>query len=194
MNPVEIEFDVTGVSPLSFSKAITTVKDTGEAHDSFEERTWRERIHVDELGGAFIPPNALKNMLAATARYLSESIPGKGKQTYTKNFEAGIMVVDRLTLNVKAKDIGLERLFVPSDGRPGGSRRVWKNFPILPTWETHGKLVVFDPILTAKPEKILEYLTYAGKFIGFLRFRPRNGGYYGRFEITNFTVNGKELN
>jgi len=194
MIKVECECDLVGVSPLSFSKAIQSKLETGEAHDDFEERTWMERLHVDANGEVFIPPNALKNMLAATAAYLSESIPGKGRQTYTKNFEAGIMVVEPLMLGIKAtsNEIQKERLFVPSDGKKGGSKRVWKNFPTILKWQTHIEILLFDPILMGKPEKVEEYLKHAGKFIGFLRFRPRNGGYYGRFDVKNFkVVNGK---
>ncbi len=180
------------VGPLSMSKAITSVMETGEAHDAFELRTWRERMHVDDKGELFIPPNALKNMMSAVALYLSESVPGKGKAKYTKHFEAGIMVTKPLKLGIKAKDVPNERLFVPSDGKKGGRTRVYKHFPLIMNWETECEIIVFDPILEANPEKVLEYLIHAGKFIGFLRFRPRNGGYYGRYDVLSFTVDGKE--
>ncbi len=180
------------VGPLSMSKAITSIKDTGEAHDAFELRTWRERMHVDDNGELYIPPNALKNMMGAVAKYLSESVPGKGKATYTKHFEAGIMVTKPLKLGIKADGVPSERLFVPADGKKGGSRRVYKHFPLIMDWKTECEILVFDPILEANPEKVLEYLIHAGKFIGFLRFRPRNGGYYGRYEVKSFTVDNKQ--
>jgi hypothetical protein len=41
---------------------------------------------------------AFKNCLAEIAKYLSLQIPGKGKTTYTKHFEAGVMVLDGLAL------------------------------------------------------------------------------------------------
>ena len=178
--------------PLSMSKAITSIKATGEAHDAFELRTWRERMHVDDNGEIYIPPNALKNMMGGVAKYLSESVPSKGKNTYTKHFEAGIMVTKPLKLGIKADTVPNERLFVPADGKKGGSRRVYKHFPLIVSWATECEILVFDPILEASPEKVLEYLIHAGKFIGFLRFRPRNGGYYGRYEVTSFIVDDKE--
>lgn len=181
---IKCTFDIVGVSPFSFSAPIQSKKNTGEPHDDFEERTWRERIHADKNGEAFIPPMALKNCLSEVAKYLSESVPGKGKATFTKHFEAGILVLEPMMLGIKAKDIDGERLFVPADGKRGGGKRVFKTFPVLREWRTQASLYIFDPVI--KPEKVLEYLVHAGKFIGMGRFRPRNNGFYGRFTIENF--------
>lgn len=180
-----VECDLIGVAPISFSAPIQSKKNTGESHDAFEERTWRERLHVKN-GEVFIPPMALKNCLSEVAKFLSETVPGKGKATYTKHFEAGVMVIDELMLGIKAKDVAGERLFVPSDGRRGGTTRVWKTFPVIPEWKTHAIIYLLDPILADKPAKVKEYLDYAGQFIGLGRFRPRNNGFYGRFKIENF--------
>lgn len=185
---IAVEFDLVSASPLSFSKAITSIKDPGESHEAFEERTWRERMHVDKNGELFIPANALETMLVETAKFLAESVPGKGKATYTKHFMAGIMVTEPLMLAIKADTIQHERCFVSSDGKPGGSKRVWKNFPIVAEWKARGQIILLDPILIDKPEKVEEYLRYAGKFIGFLKGRPRRGGHYGRFSVENFRV------
>lgn len=176
------------VSPYSQSRAIQSERKTGEAHDSFEERTWHERLHTDENGDVFIPPMAIKNCLSEVARFLSESVPGKGKATYTKHFEAGLLCTEPLKLNIKGKDVVGERLHVPSDGRRGGSTRVWKKFPLIQKWEADVEIIVLDPVLTSKPEKIREYLEHAGKFIGLGRFRPRNNGFYGRFSVETFKV------
>lgn len=181
---IRCECVLVGSSPLSFSRPVQSKRNTGEQHDDFEERTWRERIHVDEHGVAFIPPMAIKNCLSDVAKYLSESVPGKGKATYTKHFEAGILVVDMVSLGVKAADIEGERLFVPADGRRGGGKRVWKTFPVLRTWKAKVVIYIADPVI--KPEKVLEYLEHAGKFIGLGRFRPRNNGFYGRFRVEEF--------
>jgi hypothetical protein len=177
---------ITGVSPYSQSGVIQSSKNTGEGHDDFEQRTWRERLHVDNDGVVFIPPMAIKNMLSDCARFLSESVPGKGKSTYTKNFDAGVMVVTPASIGVKAKDVIGERLFVPSDGKKGGGTRVWKTFPVIPKWEADIEIILLDPLLIDKPLKVKEYLEHSGKFIGLGRFRPRNGGFYGRFEVTDF--------
>ena len=178
--------DLIGKTPYSCSRPIESIRDTGESHDAFEQRTWREKIHRDANGEAFIPPMALKNCLADVAKYLSESVPGKGKATYTKHFEAGIIVMDPMMLGVQADDAPGERLFLPSDCRRGGGRRVWKTYPKFDPWKVHATIIVMDTTIT--PEKLEEYLRYAGDFIGMGRFRPRNNGFYGRFDVANVEI------
>lgn len=172
-------------SPYSQSKVIQAEKLEKEAAKDYETRTWRERCHVGEDGNMFIPPMAFKNCLAEAAKYLSMQIPGKGKQTYTKHFEAGVMVVEPMPLPVKRDEVDGEWLFVPSDGKRGGSKRVMKCFPVVPSWEGDVTFYILDETVT---QEVFQYhLEQAGKFIGIGRFRPRNNGYYGRFEVEKFT-------
>ena len=180
---IEITFKLKSASPLIYGKPVSSVKETGESYDSFENRTWPEKIHQFEHE-AIIPSQAVKNTLTECAKFLSESVPGKGKATYTKHFEAGIMVMEPIYTGIKADSISSMRLFVPADGRKGGSTRVWKHFPVLNNWTGEAKVLVLDPMLETHPEKIFEYFVHAGKFIGFLTFRPRKGGEYGRFEVS----------
>jgi len=177
---------IEGISPISFSAPIQSIKSTGESHDAFEQRTWRERLHVDSDGMVFIPPGAIKNCLSDVAKYLSESVPGKRNATYTKFFEAGVMVIAPVGLGVKGAEVEGERLFVPADGKRGGGKRVWKTFPVIRKWGGGVEIHIVDPVLIDKPEKVKEYLEHAGKFIGLGRFRPRNNGFYGRFQVTKF--------
>lgn len=183
-----ISCTLKGITPLSFSRAIQSKKNTGESHDAFEERTWRERLHTTPDGDVFIPPMALKNCLSEVAKFLSESVPGKGKATYTKHFEAGVLVVEPIMLGIQADDVESETLFVPADGRRGGGSRVWKTFPIIKEWQGDAEIILLDPILVDKTDKVHEYLGHAGKFIGLGRFRPRNNGFYGRFDVLKFNV------
>ncbi len=183
-----VKFTLVSASPLSFSAPIKSTKNTGENHDVFEERTWRERLHVDSKGEVFIPPNAVKNMMEAVAGFLGEKIPGKGQATWTKHFKAGILVTQPLMLGIKGKHVAGERLFVPSDGKKGGGKRVYKTFPVIAEWQADGEIILLDPLLIDKPKKVEEYLEHAGKFVGLLRFRPANGGFYGRFTVKDFKV------
>ena len=148
--------ELKSASPYSQSAPIQSDKNTGEASDAFEERTWKERLHVDENGMVFVPPMAIKNCLSEVAKYLSESVPGKGKSTYTKHFEAGILCASPMTLDVPAESVQAERLFVPSDGVRGSGKRVWKRFPIIPKWNGEIEIMLVDPILTDKPAKVME--------------------------------------
>jgi len=171
-------------SPLSMSRFHNVDKLEKESSDNYEKRTWRSRLHVNSDNKVFIPPMMFKNCLSAAAKYLSIQIPGKGKATYTKHFEAGIMVTDPLILDLSPGDVEGEWLHVPSDGRRGGTKRVLKCFPFIPKWEGDVTFYVFDETIT---EEVFKYhLEQAGNFIGIGRFRPRNNGYYGRFTIEDW--------
>lgn len=170
------------LSPYSQSRHYVVPKLDKEGPADFESRTWRERLHVDADGFVVMPPMAFKNCLSEIAKFLSVKIQGKGKSTYTKHFEAGVMVVEGLTLPIKKEDVSGEWLFVPSDGRRGGSSRVDKCFPIIPSWKGAVTFHIIDETIT--PEVFEQHLREAGNFIGVGRFRPRNNGYYGRFRVT----------
>ena len=169
------------VSPYSQSKHYDVDKLEKESHVDYEKRTWKNRCHVDKDGIVFIPPMAFKNCLAEAAKYLSIQIPGKGKATYTKHFEAGVLVTEPLSLGVHIDDVNGEALFVPADGKRGGSRRVTKYFPYITEWEGKVDFMILDETITKNV--FADVIEQAGKFIGIGRFRPRNNGYYGRFAI-----------
>jgi hypothetical protein len=171
-------------SPYSQSKFINVDKEPKESADDYEKRTWNERLHATPDGFVFIPPMAFKNCLSEAAKYLSIQIPGKGKATYTKHFEAGLMIMDPVVLGIKKSDVPGEWLHVPSDGRRGGTKRVTKKFPIIHEWD--GDLIVHVLDETITGEVLRQHLEQAGKFIGVGRFRPRNNGYYGRFDLVDF--------
>ncbi len=173
------------VTPYSQSKYYS--KDTippleKELALDYEKRTWRERCHARADGHLFIPPMAFSNTVKESARYLSLPIPGKARQMFTKHFESGIMVTAPLILNETKESVQGEWLFVPSDGRRGGGRRVEKCFPLIPEWAGVVTFVILDDIITQ--DVFTEVLVTAGNLIGIGRFRPRNLGYYGRFKAT----------
>lgn len=171
------------VSPYSQSRYHNSPKLEKEQSQDYEERTWRNRLNVNQDGYVFIPPMAFKNCLSEAAKYLSVQISGKGKSTYTKHFVSGIMVMDPLVLTIKPEQVNGEWLHVPADGRRGGPKRVLKCFPFISTWQGEVLFHILDDTIT---EKIFEYhLEQAGKFIGIGRFRPANNGYYGRFKIAS---------
>ena len=173
--------DLRSVSPYSQSKYIREKKSRDVTHQEFEEQSWRQRLHVNEDGFVFIPPMSFKNCIAEAAKYKSIQIPGKGKSTYTKHFEAGILCFTPVVLPVKADDVQGEWLHVPSDGRRGGTTRVEKCFPVIPSWEADVEFMIVDDLIDK--EVFQAHLEDAGRFIGVGRFRPRNNGFYGRFEV-----------
>ncbi len=178
-------------SPYSQSRHYIKELEQGESQDDNYRRTWRNHLHADKDGMVFIPPNSLKNCLSEAAKFMSISVPGKGKATYTKNFEAGIMVAQAASLGVHKDKVEMEALFLPSDGRRGGPKRIMKYYPIIPEWETQAEFIILDETVLQSSVKdkartvFQEVLEGAGRFIGIGRFRPRNNGYYGRFEVAD---------
>lgn len=169
------------ISPYSQSRFYQTPKLEKESAADYETRTWRDRLHVTDSGFVFMPPMAFKNCLSEAAKFLSIQIAGKGKATYTKHFEAGVLVTDGVTLPIKKEDVEGEPLFVPADGKRGGGKRVMKIFPLIRQWAASVTWYVMDETIT---EKVFEqHLEQAGLFIGLGRFRPRNNGFYGRFSV-----------
>lgn len=176
-------------SPYSQSRHYTVEKLPKEGANDYEMRTWRNRMHVTSGGKVYIPPTAFKNCLSEAAKFLGIQIPGKGKNTYTKHIEAGILVTEPMVLDVLAEDVPGEELFVPASGRRGDGKRVTKKFPLIAEWSGEVTFFVVDETVTR--DVLAHHLAEAGSLIGIGRFRPRNNGYYGRFvvesleEVTN---------
>jgi hypothetical protein len=200
MKVATVEIESVQGSPYSAGRYYVAEFPKGdkESNDAHEKRTWRNRLHVadgkrvesgkDETRESFlegpvvIPPMAFKVCLAEAAKYLNISIPGQGKATYTKHFEAGVLVLEGITLAVKASEVKSAAVHVPSDGKRGGTKRVMKYFPTIPTWKGTLTVHILDEKITK--EVFGKVFNEAGKFIGIGTFRPRNNGLNGRFKVT----------
>lgn len=169
------------ISPYSQSKHYTDPpRKEKESAADYEKRTWRMRMHADENDIVFIPPMAFKNSCATASAFLGEKIPGRGKATYTKHFVSGLLVVDGLSLGVKRDDVSGQWLFLPSDGRKGGSSRVDKCFGVIHHWEGEVVYHILDEVITK--DVFTQHVKEAGQFIGVGFFRPERGGYWGRYK------------
>ncbi len=177
---------LVGSSTYSQSRFHDTPKLPKELPHAYEERTWRHKLHVNEEGCVEIPPMAFKNCIAEAAKFLGLQVPGKGKSTYTKHFEAGILVTDPSPLEVKADEVEGKWFFLPSDGVRGSGKRVKKCLPAIPKgWRATVEFLIFDDTITE--DVFLTHLKQAGQLIGIGTFRPRNNGYWGRFLVQNLT-------
>ncbi len=149
-----------------------------------ESRIWRERFWANGDGDLFVPPMAIKNSLVDASQYRGERIGGKGNKTWTGKFAAGILAFEPMLLGVKADALDPEWLLVPGSpgkGKRGTGARVRKCFPRLIQWGGTVELMVVDDVITA--EALESHLDTAGKFVGWGRFRPANGGFYGRWSV-----------
>lgn len=168
-------------SPYSQSRFHDIPREEKETAEDHEHRTWLERGHYNRDGFTFIPQMAFKFSLETAARFLAIQIPGKGKTLYTKHFKAGILVLEPLVLPIRKDDIEGETFHMNSTGVRGGGKRVKRTYPVIRDWAGDITFHVLDDTITkAVFERVL---VEAGKLIGIGRFRPENGGFYGRFEV-----------
>jgi hypothetical protein len=191
--PKLVSFTLIGISPYSQSKPHLTDMLPGESHEDYRARTWHEHLHRTKDGDVYIGPDAIKNCVSESAKFLNISIPGKGKNTYTKHVEAGVACIKPIMLGIKAKNVQSETLFLPADGRRGSGKRVWKTYPVMYEWSGVVELVILDETVLQTSARsgntvLQDVVEGAGQYIGLGRFRPRNNGHYGRFKIEDFEV------
>jgi hypothetical protein len=154
-----------------------------ETKDAYEQRTWRHKCHTTADGQVYIPPMAFKMALDKAAKTLGRQIPGKGKSTYTKFFLSGVLVMEPVLLPVMMDDVAMDRIYANADGVRGSGKRVWRNFPRIDGGEADVSYHVLADEITK--DVFEEHLKQSGAFVGIGRFRPENGGFYGRFEVKN---------
>ena len=174
---------LTSLSPYSSSRSYSweVEKLPRERPDEYEERTWRNKCHSMPDGHIFIPPMAFKMALDSAAQMLAMQIPGKGKKTFTKYFTSGVLVVEPFVLPMTKDDVEMDRIYANADGKRGSGTRVWRNFPRIDPWKGPVPFEVMADEIS--PDVFREHLDQAGKFIGIGRFRPQNGGFYGRWRV-----------
>jgi len=181
---------LASISPYGQSSPISTPKERQETADDHENRAWTDRIHAGKDGEVFIPPMAFKFALTSAAKGIGLKIPGKKGATYTKVFEAGLIIADPVMIGVKKDDVVRERLFLNSDGIRGSGKRVWRNMPRIDSWSGDVYVHVLNDLITR--DILSEHFEYAGMYVGVGFFRPERGGYWGRFKVTSVqATNGK---
>ena len=162
-------------------RKVTVPKLPKELPDDYEERTWKHRAHLNRDGHVIIPSMQFANSIKEAAKFSGVQIEGRGKERWTKHFESGIIVMESLDTGVHIDDVEKFSLYVPSDGRVGGSTRVTRHFPMIHEWDGEVTYSILDDIIT--PEVFADMLVTSGELIGVGSFRPRNRGILGRFGV-----------
>jgi hypothetical protein len=170
---------LSSVGAYSQSRAHEAEKLPRETANDYEERTWREKAHMLD-GKVYIPPMSFKMALDRAAKMLGRQVPGKGKSTYTKFFESGVLCTEPVFIG-PASIIQCERVHANADGVRGSGKRVWRKFPRIDAWTADVPFHVLASEIT--PEVFDEHLRQAGSFVGIGRFRPEKGGFFGRFKV-----------
>ena len=183
-----VDVTIRGVTQYQQGAYVATEKEAGETGDAHEERTWRERMHVDADGNVYIPGQAFKKAIDEAVSWLGRKIRGKGQSTYTKRFLRGVAVLSDVPIGAKASDAIKVRLHVGAQGA-NSEKRVFRNFPTFPKWGGVVEFHVFDDLI----DKVIfqEAMEAAGKFIGVGVFRPERGGTQGRFEVEKIEFRGE---
>lgn len=188
---------VHSTTPLSQSGFYQSTRPQKQSHEDFEKENWREKMHVSDDGQVFVPPMAFKRATDEACKRLAIQIPGKGKTQFTKYLVAGAMIVEPVPLAdgkgkpIMGDDVEGEWLWCDAQGKKGGASgsMVRRCFPIIPEWKATLEYQVFDDTITRDVfEKCFES---GGMFVGVGRFRPENGGYYGRYAVSD--ISWKEL-
>ena len=122
-----------------------------------------------------------KQSLDRAASMLGRQIPGKGKSTYTKFFLSGVLCINPLILPDLEENVRGERIHANSDGVRGSGKRVWRIFPVIDDWEGYVPFTILADEITK--DVFEDHLRQAGAFVGIGRFRPQNGGFFGRFTV-----------
>src|SRR4051812_36325687 len=93
--------ELKSITPTKFSRFHQTDKEEKELPDAYERRTWPNKAHFNIDNYVIIPGIMFANCFRESAKFMSLQIPGKGKATYTKHFDAGIMITDDINTGVK---------------------------------------------------------------------------------------------
>lgn len=185
-----VAVSLKGLSPYSQGRAFQSEPAEGEKPDAFDLRCWRERIHADDSGRAFIPGRSIKGALAAAAAHLGKKIKGRGNKTWKAAFSMGVqaeghgLLLDAAGQPVTRENFPLEMVYAYAQGRKSETEgRVWRRFPTIPAgWATTARLLITDPTIGEKD--FAEHLEVAGVLIGLGRYRAENEGEYGLFRAT----------
>lgn len=182
--PRTVTYTIASDAPYSSSREhMTPMLNDKEGHDDHDARTWREKCHYDHTTrNVCIPAMAFKKALTAAAKRLGMKVPGKRMATYSKFITGGIIPLGDAPLGVKVDDVRMESVRCSSTGRDDGKgQRVTRRYPVVDKWETEVSFVVVDDVLTSAV--VDRHMQEAGLTVGVGRFRPENGGFFGRFSV-----------
>jgi hypothetical protein len=184
---------LAGVSPYfqsrSYDREIERLPKEGP--DAYEERTWRHRTHINDDGQIVIPAESIQASIRYGAAYLSEKIPGRGSEKWTKHFASGVLIPDGIVLPERRETVQGQWLHMNANGRAGSGTRVWRCMPFIPRWAGDVTIYVLDDIIT--DDILKRVIEHAGQFIGIGQNRPQVGGTRGRFQLVELVSAAGEI-
>ena len=170
---------IRGLGKYSQSRFHETAKLSGESHEDYDKRTWREHLHLSSAGMIIIPESAMLQCIHSGVKYAGEK--KKGQATWTKHFQGGLAMLEPAVTGVHSDAVTYEDIYSNSDGVRGSGKRVYRRFPILSPWSATFSVLILDLEITK--DVFTRHLEVAGRYRGIGRWRPENGGQNGRFVV-----------
>jgi hypothetical protein len=161
-----------------------------ESHEDYDARVWREHCTTNGSGQICIPAMAFKQTVDVAAFKTGMKVPGRRGATYRNFFASGFFCNGDVPIAngsaLTKADADMTAIWASSTGRRGGSggSRVKRRYPEFKKWHGVVEFTIVDDIIT--PDIFEHHLKIAGVIVGIGRFRPENGGTYGRFRVANF--------
>lgn len=188
MRLVRVTFENLPGSPYSQSASPDIPMLDRESHDDYNIRTWRDQCTVNAEGIVCIPAMAFKQAIDTAAFKVGMKVPNRRGATFRGFFESGFFCNANVPIAngkpLTKEDAVMQKISANSDGRRGSGKRVPKRFPEFPKYHGVADFTIVDDIIT--PSAFEHHFNVAGLIVGLGRFRPQNGGTYGRFRATNF--------
>lgn len=195
MRRVKIHLENIPGSPYSQSAKHDTPFLDREAHDAWDERTWREKCTVNSEGIVCVPAMAFKQCIDTAAFKLGVKVPGRRTSTYKNFFASGFFCDADVPLAngkpIKKSEVASVKISANADGVRGSGKRVPRRFPVIPKWHGVAAFTILDDVIT--PEVFEQHVKAAGIVVGIGRFRPEKGGTNGRFRVTKCEWENIEL-
>lgn len=182
----KVTFTMVGHGPILFGRPVFEPKRDDETHEQLDQRAWRMRAHTTDGNVLCIPATAVKQSLVFAGKWLGIKL--KGGKTFTARFKSGVVcaspyfLLSRKNKPLTIDDVEEYPLYVPSDGRPGGTSRVVRRFPKLsPEWECTAEFIVTDNVISE--DMIERHAKAAGLHDGIGSMRIGNGGPNGMWKV-----------
>lgn len=174
-------FTIRGIAPLCWTKPLPR-KGDDEPGDKYEERVWRQKVHVVE-GKIAIPSVGLRNSFAEGGKDVSI---GKGSAR-AKNLMLRTTIPDGAfyLTNKALDDLRSEWRMMPTGSN--SDNRVPKLLPMLdPGWTCTGSFTVLDDRLTK--DRLSVAIVRGGLTCGVGALRVEGGGVLGRYELVDLDI------
>lgn len=194
------QFKMIGHGPLLYGRPVHEDKEPDETHEQLNERIWQQRALVDGDNMLCISAVAVHRSLMSAGKWLSMKL--EGNKTFTKRFTAGVMCHKPMFRVMKdgkpihsgelsKKEYRID-LYVPSDGKQGGTKRVWRTYPrVLPTWTVDVELLITDDAISE--DVLTAHAKCAGLHDGIGSMRIGTGGPNGLWELDSLQLSNYEL-